>query len=406
MKYTSFKFATLALAIVALTGCQKEQSSFNIEDVPGEAKIMGTLAYDAGQGYNNGIHTQIIKAAANVRVVAIVDNSTIIGSATSKTVYETKTDASGNYTITVPAHYNGEVSVEVSAYPFFDNYSKVIDVENGAPQIEVENVLFKLAPKTVSVTPNDIEINDGTFTFTERDFLEAYKYNSTFVVKVGEGIYKLGDDKDSNTENENENDNEYGDENEDENGTESDDEYENGDENEGENGTEDDDEYENGDDYEGENGDDEYATRAGETKYKIIQEYKLAAGKNVLVKINNVMYAAATNSKGEATFIIPSEKKEWTAKAEISVPGYVTRDYEYYKEEFNTKSNKYEINKYYIKNGTFEQAAADKEASIVFNAIAGAPAPVSKVRMIFKPFEGEKNYGYVWTPCAWIEKAE
>ena len=344
MKHTSFKFATLALAIVALTGCQKEQSSFNIEDVPGEAKIMGTLAYDAGQGYSNGTYTQIIKAAANVRVVALVDNSTIIGTATGKTVYETKTDEKGNYTITVPAHYNGAVSVEVSADPFFDNYSEVIDVENGAPQIEVENVLFKLAPKTVSVTPNDIEISDGTFTYNERDILEAYKYNSTFIVKVGEGVFKKKKTKKVNEDD--------------------------------------------------------------EDTYYAAEEYNATSGKNVLVKIDDVLYAAATNSEGEATFIIPSEKKVWTANAEVTVPGYVVSDYEFYKEEYNEEEGEFNIKRYYIENGTFEQAADDKNFGIVFKGIAGAPAPVSKVRMIFKPFDGVKTYGYVWSYPEWTEVVE
>ena len=348
MKNSSFKFATLALALVALTGCQKEQSSFNIEDVPGEAKIMGTLAYDAGQGYQNGTYTQIIKAAADVRVVAVVDNSTIQGTATGKTVYETKTDANGNYTITVPAHYNGAVSVEVSADPFFDNYSKVIDVENGAPQIETENVLFKLPTKTVSVTPNDIEIGDGTFTYNERDILEAYKYNSTFIVKVGEGI--VSKKKAAKEE-----------------GKESD-----------------------------------------EVVYEIVKEYQGVSGKNVLVEINGVKYAAATKSNGEATFIIPSEQKAWVAdNVNITVPGYVVSDYEFYNEELNEENDEMEIKRHYIENGTFEQYEDDKQFSIVFKGIAGAPAPVSKVRMIFKPFEGVKDYDYYWGDAdeySWVKE--
>ena len=347
MKNSSFKFATLALALVALTGCQKEQSSFDIEDVPGEAKIMGTLAYDAGQGYQNGTYTQIIKAAADVRVVAVVDNSTIQSTATGKTVYETKTDANGNYTITVPAHYNGAVSVEVSADPFIDNYSKVIDVENGAPQIETENVLFKLPTKTVSVTPNDIEIGDGTFTPEGRNILEAYKYNSTFIVKVGEGI--VSKKKAAKEE-----------------GKESD-----------------------------------------EVVYEIVKEYQGVNGKNVLVEINGVKYAAATKSNGEATFIIPSEEKAWVANAEITVPGYVVSEYEFYNEELNEENGEMEIKRHYIENGTFEQYGDDKNFSIVFKGIAGAPAPVSKVRMIFKPFEGVKDYDYYWGDAdeySWVKE--
>jgi hypothetical protein len=266
-----------------------------------------------------------------------VDNSTIHATATGKTVYETKTDANGNYTITVPVHYNGEVSVEVSADPFFDNYSKVIDVENGAPQFETKNVVFKLEPKTVSVTPNDVEIGDGTFTPEGRNILEAYKYNSTFIVKVGEGI--VSKKKAAKEE-----------------GKESD-----------------------------------------EVVYEIVKEYQGVNGKNVLVEINGVKYAAATKSNGEATFIIPSEQKAWVAEnVNITVPGYVVSDYEFYNEELNEENGEMEIKRHYIENGTFEQYAGDKQFSIVFKGIAGAPAPVSKVRMIFKPFEGVKDYGYYW----------
>ena len=80
--------------------------------------------------------------------------------------------------------------------------------------------------------------------------------------------------------------------------------------------------------------------------------------------------------------------------------------YEFYKEEVNEENGELDINRYYIENGTFEQAADDKNFSIVFKGIAGAPAPVSKVRMIFKPFEGEKDYDYVWNACDWTEEVK
>lgn len=181
----------LSLATVALVGCQKEQSSFNIEDISGKAKIMGTLAYDAGQGYADNTYTRLIKAAAGVRVVAKVDNTTILNTSEGYTVYETTTDEQGNYTIEVPAHNNNPVSVEIIADPFFATYSEVVGVENNQPQIEEKQKLFKLEGTTCSVTPNDIEIYDKMFSPEGRDNeFDTYKYNSTFYIKVGEGRYR------------------------------------------------------------------------------------------------------------------------------------------------------------------------------------------------------------------------
>lgn len=321
-----------ALAIVAFTGCSdKEQSSFNINDIPGKAKIIGTFAYDAGQGFANGTHTQLIKAASNVRVVAKVDNSTILSSSEGYTIYETYTDGNGNYSIEVPAHYKNDVSVQIVADPFFATYSRVVDVNKGNPTIEKEDVLFKLQEKTVTVTPNDIEINDGTYTYNDRTILEAYKYNSTFIVKVGEGQHnKKKNERD---------------------------------------------------------------------EYYVSQEYVEANGKNVLVKINDVLYGATTNASGEARFIIPSEHKAWQANAAIEVPGYVSNNYEYFKEEYDQETRKNVIRKYTIAHGIYQQV--DHTASIIFNGIDGTPAPVCKIRMNFTPFADEEDFGYFWNNLVW-----
>lgn len=186
----------LALTIIALASCSKEQSSLNIEDVPGKAKIMGTLAYDAGQGFSNGVYTQLIKAAANTRVVAKVSNSSILSSSKGYTIYETLTDENGNYSIEVPADYDGGVSVQILADPFFATYSEVVDANNNTPKFETKEVLFKLSDsQTFTMSPNGIQIYDASYSYNDRTILEAYKYTSTFVVMVGEGRWsKLKED--------------------------------------------------------------------------------------------------------------------------------------------------------------------------------------------------------------------
>ena len=167
-----------------MVGCSKEQSSFNIEDVPGKAKVMGTFTYDAGQSYTNGVYVQQIKGAAGVRVKAQISNSSIKSNSTGYTTYETTTDENGNYSIEIPAVPNG-TNVEIIADPFFATYSEVTGVNNNIPEIKSEEVLFKAQSTDVSIRPDDIKIYDAIYLYTERDVNEADKYTAKFTVKGG-----------------------------------------------------------------------------------------------------------------------------------------------------------------------------------------------------------------------------
>ena len=180
----------LSLAVMAMASCSKEQSSFNIEDVPGKAKIMGTLSYDAGQSYINEEYAQLIQGAAGVRVKAQISNSSFKSNSTGYTTYETKTDENGNYTIEVPAVPDG-TSVEIIADPFFATYSEVVGIENNKAQIENREELFKVSSTNVYMRPDDIEIYDAMYYFTERAVNEADKYIATFIVKVGQGYHRV-----------------------------------------------------------------------------------------------------------------------------------------------------------------------------------------------------------------------
>ena len=194
MKHLTFKFAVLSLAVTAMVGCSKEQSSLNIEDIPGKAKVMGTFTYDAGQSYTNGVYAQQIKGAASVRVKAQISNSSIKSNSTGYTTYETTTDESGNYSIEIPAVPNG-TNVEIIADPFFATYSEVTGVNNNTPEIKSEEVLFKVQSTNVSIRPDDIKIYDAIYSYTERDVNEADKYTAKFIVKVGQGYHSKKKDE-------------------------------------------------------------------------------------------------------------------------------------------------------------------------------------------------------------------
>ena len=335
MRHLSFKFAMLSLALMAMVGCSKEQSSLEIQDIPGKAKILGSFSYDAGQGYSNGVYVQLIKPAANVKVVVKVDNSSLSpnGKATGYTYYETTTDEQGAYEVQVPAVDKGTI-VMVAPEPFFETYTKVVSVDNGTPVSEKEEKLYKISPETRNVTPNDIQIFDAKYTDQERDIEEPYKYNSTFVVKVGKPICEK-----------------------------------------------------------------EYDYNSG--SYTIEKKYGPAVGQDVVVKVGDYYYGATADSEGCATFVIPSEKKAWSTSVQIGALAY-TGKFTYYAETYDYYGER-EVTEHKIP-GTFEQSGSDAVQSVTFKGIDGVPAPVVKVRMLFRPFEGEETYGYSaydWNYLSW-----
>ena len=335
MKNIGLKFATLLLTVVAMVGCSKEQSSLDIQDIPGKAKVLGSFSYDAGQGYSNGMYVQLIKPAANIKVVVKVSNASLSpnGNATGYTYYETVTNEQGAYEVQVPAVDKG-TTIVIAPDPFFDTYAKVVSVEDGTPVYEKEEKLYKIAPETRSVTPNDIQIFDAQYTDQERDIEEPYKYNSTFVVKVGKPVCEK--------------------------------------------------EY------------DHYSA-----SYTVEKKYGPAVGQDVVVKVGDYYYGATADSEGCATFVIPSEKKAWSTSVQIDALAY-TGKFTYYAETYDYYGER-EVTEHKIP-GTFEQSSSDAVQSVTFRGIDGVPAPVVKVRMQFKPFEGEDTYGYSvydWNYLSW-----
>ncbi len=156
MKQFTFKFVMLALAIVAMVGCSKEQSSFDMEDLTGRAEIVGKLTYNAGT--HKGYSTNTLDAS-NVRVVARVLNSSIKSGTSGYSTYEATTNYNGEYSIKIPTTYNTSgVTVELSAVSFFGTY-----YVNGVA--EENQVLYELSGTTLyNVKPNDVKAYNGCFT--------------------------------------------------------------------------------------------------------------------------------------------------------------------------------------------------------------------------------------------------
>jgi hypothetical protein len=153
MKKLQIKFFMVALAFATiLVGCKPEpieQSSVNINDFKETATITGTLQYDEGQGFDGTKYTRLVKPAAEVTVTAIIANSEYSATTTGSgnITYNTKTDANGNYSITVPVTSKG-VSVRIKATNFTGQYHRIIDVKNGAPVYKDVDGVYTLEEET------------------------------------------------------------------------------------------------------------------------------------------------------------------------------------------------------------------------------------------------------------------
>jgi hypothetical protein len=307
MKNLFLKFASLMSALLILTACTPEQSSFDVEEIPGKAKIMGTLSYDAGQSYSNGKYVQLFKPAANVKVYVKVSNASLSpnGKATGYTYYETTTNAEGVYQIEVPAvEVNGATTVKIAPEAFMATYSKVVSVNNNVPVYEKEEVLFKIAEETRTVVPNDIQIFDKQYTHNDRNLPEALPYNTTFAVKVGKPVY-------SKVQNEN--------------------------------GT-----YSVSRSYANLSGKN-VVVKVGDMYYGATTDYK---GEATFV-IPSKAKKWSTSISVDIPSYVASEK------------------FVFYKREYNNTTGQYEINKYEISNGIYELNSNDTSRNVSFSGIDG-----------------------------------
>lgn len=121
MKLTKI-FATF-VGILALTcslaSCNdEEQSSLNIDDIPGKATVIGHVSYNAGyEKFNDGWKDYQYVPAKGKKVFFYMQFSSLDASNSGSKVYETITDNNGDYTIELPANNEGiEYSIKLESF--------------------------------------------------------------------------------------------------------------------------------------------------------------------------------------------------------------------------------------------------------------------------------------------------
>ncbi len=186
MKYF-YKFLSVVALVALFIGCAKEQSSFSAEDIPGRATIIGSYHYDSGQDWDDDVYIQQIKPLANHIVYAQVSNSSLKSNSTGYTIYETVTDAKGNFSISIPATLQG-TSVQVYPKPFTGKHKVVVGVEDNEPIFDNKDVVYVGEKKTFTLLPNDIKFHDALCSVEdEREEAATYNEVAKFNVLVYEG---------------------------------------------------------------------------------------------------------------------------------------------------------------------------------------------------------------------------
>ena len=206
--------AIAAFSIIAMlfASCSEDQTSLNINSLPGKAKIIGSLTYSEGTTLTEGGQfVELIKPAANKEIIFTIPNEAYTGNAESKgnSVFKTKTDANGKYEIEIPASIVKATPISIQPVDFTGNFYRVIQ-ENNELVVDTVLVVYRFdsnAPKnentqigrddmetgmphiTTTLYPNQICFAD--LRYEEMDYQDLEKGYNQYVNlngKIGMGL--------------------------------------------------------------------------------------------------------------------------------------------------------------------------------------------------------------------------
>lgn len=206
--------AIAAFSIIAMlfASCSEDQTSLNVNSLPGKAKIIGSLTYSEGTTLTEGGQfVELIKPAANKEIIFTIPNEAYTGNAESKgnSVFKTKTDANGKYEIEIPASIVKATPISIQPVDFTGNFYRVIQ-ENNELVVDTVLVVYRFdsnAPKnentqigrddmetgmphiTTTLYPNQICFAD--LRYEEMDYQDLEKGYNQYVNlngKIGMGL--------------------------------------------------------------------------------------------------------------------------------------------------------------------------------------------------------------------------
>lgn len=168
-----FKLLLAAITVAMLgTSCSEDQTSLTIEEIPGTAKIMGQISYQTGTEWNATASSIDDKfaVAANKKVIIEITNSELKSGAQGITVYETTTDAKGNYEIEIPiAKPSMNVTIKAETFAgemkMFDSMNP--SITPATPVYKTNNVFYECSKK-FEVNSTTTTIQDIAYGFSIR----------------------------------------------------------------------------------------------------------------------------------------------------------------------------------------------------------------------------------------------
>lgn len=147
--------------------------------VEGQARIMGTLTYNAGQAWSasEGFTEQILPAA-KVQIV-VSDNGK---------EYSVITDENGHYDITIPVNTSYSYNVTLTPQSFMGTYSELKDVENGEYIFDTKDCVYSLDSQSVTINKGAIKTQDFVYSKTTINVAETLDERLPLKIKVGMGV--------------------------------------------------------------------------------------------------------------------------------------------------------------------------------------------------------------------------
>lgn len=180
------KMLLAAGAVVMLASCSEDQTEYNIENVPGRAKISGTIVYNEGTTIENGRFSYNYKPLASHEVILEVPNSYYKPYADGVKVYTTSTDASGKYSFDIPAT-DQSGSATISIRPFEGTTTTVKNVDQ-KPQVVKEQVIYR-GSASVSVKNRGLEIENFQCAAYAVDAVpESFSKSVSFKTVIGQNF--------------------------------------------------------------------------------------------------------------------------------------------------------------------------------------------------------------------------
>jgi len=169
-------FAAAAVIAMAFVGCAKEETSMSINDLPGRAKVKGTVYYCEKQEHIEGteMYKEVKVPKAGVKVFAEIDNASISGNEDTEgvTVIETKTDKQGYYELEIPVPEDG-LEFHLEAQPFEGMKTLILGMSSADTIIFKDTTgVFKCETSKIELLPGDIAFKDFVYNFTPKAYTD------------------------------------------------------------------------------------------------------------------------------------------------------------------------------------------------------------------------------------------